>query len=69
MQQAMYNNIINVRISNPGRTANVAKTSVTASLTAGVLRWVGRKWDLVGVVALMGSSAAYGVFALAHVGL
>jgi len=69
MQQAIYSSISNVSISHSSRTANVAKTSVTASLTAGVLRWVSRKWDLVGVVALMGSSAAYGVFALAHVGL
>lgn len=61
MQQAIYNNI-----SHLGRTA---KTSATASQAAGVLRWVSRKWDLVGALTLMGSSAAYGMFALAHVGL
>lgn len=69
MQQAIYNTISNVSIQNTGRTATTAKTGETASPAAGVLRWVSRKWDLVGVVALMGSSAAYGVFALAHLGL
>ncbi len=63
MQQAIYNTI---SISHSGRTA---KTGGTASQAAGLLRWVSRKWDLVGVVALLGSSAAYGVFALAHMGL
>ncbi len=32
------------------------------------LRTLGRKWDLFGVLSLMASSAAYGVYALAHTG-
>lgn len=60
MQQAIYNNI---SISTLGRTA-----SAVARRT-GMVRWIARRLDLVGVLALMGSSAAYGVFALAHLGL
>ena len=37
--------------------------------SAGFVRWLAHRWDLVGVVALIGSSAAYGVYALAHLGL
>ena len=62
MQQAIYNPICIP--TNP-----TAQTQTPAVRAARVLRWVSRKWDLVGVVALMGSSAAYGVFALAHLGL
>ena len=65
MQQAIYNNISNgiaIQTTKTGKTA-------TAARPAGLLRWVARKWDLVGVLALMGSSAAYGVYALAHLGL
>ena len=65
MQQAIYNRSNLIRLSQ----TNPAASSRTTSPAAGVLRWVARKWDLVGVVALMGSSAAYGAFALAHVGL
>ncbi len=63
MQQAIYNTI---SISNVQRTP---RTGAGASPAAGVLRWVSRKWDLVGVLAVRGSSAAYGVCTLAHVGL
>ncbi len=65
MQQAIYNNI---HINNSGRTASAATTG-TAAHGAGLGRWIARRWDLVGVLALMGSSAAYGAFALAHLGL
>ena len=71
MQQAIYNNssISNISSSsNSGRTAS-ADTTETAAHGAGIVRWIARRWDLVGVLTLMGSSAAYGVFALAHVGL
>jgi hypothetical protein len=33
------------------------------------VREITLKWDLAGVLALLGSSAAYGVFALSHTGL
>lgn len=36
---------------------------------AGLARWVSQRWELVGVLALLGSSAAYGVYALTHLGL
>ena len=62
MQQAIYNSIT-------GNTINIQAANTGAPKASGLLRWVARKWDLIGVVALMGSSAAYGVFALAHVGL
>ena len=64
MQQSIYNNI--------GIQANVGvqvKPAGKTSRTACVLRWVNHNWDLVGVLTLMGSSAAYGMFALAHLGL
>ena len=64
MQQAIYNN----NISSSGRTAS-ADTTETAAHGAGIVRWIARRWDLVGVLTLMGSSAAYGMFALAHLGL
>ncbi len=63
MQQALYNNTVS--ISNPAQTADVTPAG-TATRGAGMVRWIVRRWDLVGVLALMGSSAAYGVFALAH---
>ena len=76
MQQAIYNNTA-IPTTQPQTTqpqTTQPQTSRTATpppalQTAGVLRWVARKWDLVGVLALLGASAAYGVFALAHVGL
>ena len=65
MQQAIYNSIDSTinSIRNSGRTANTAKDK------SGLVRWIARKWDIVAVVALMGASAAYEVFALAHTGL
>jgi hypothetical protein len=63
MQQAIYNSTIRnsgSTIRNSGSTANTAKDG------AGLVRWVARKWDMAAVVALMGTSAAYEVFALAH---
>ena len=65
MQQAIYNNS---SISNSGRTAS-AETTGAAVHGTGVVCWIARRWDMVGVLTLMGSSAAYGVFALAHLGL
>ena len=67
MQQAIYNPL---HLQNTRATVGTtAPRSAVASRSGNVLRWVARKWDLVGVVALMGSSAAYGVYALAHLGL
>ena len=36
---------------------------------AGLVRWVAHRWEMVGVLALLGSSAAYGAYALTHLGL
>ncbi len=55
----IYNHINNH--SNAGRTA-----ARRAKNGAGLVRWIAHRWDLVGALALLGSSAAYGVFALAH---
>ncbi len=67
MQQAIYNNIDStIRIQNTNPAAN---RGMNAPQAAGVLRWAARRWDLAGVLALMGSSAAYGVFTLAHLSL
>lgn len=64
MQQAIYNNI-----SIQANVGVQIKPAVKTNRVACILRWVGHKWDLVGVVTLMGTSAAYGVYALAHLGL
>ena len=52
------------------RTATVQTAAIqTAPATTrrtGLTQWISRKWDLVGVLALMASSAAYGAFALSH---
>jgi hypothetical protein len=61
MQQAIYNSTIR----NSGRTAN----TVTAKRGTRLVQKIARKWDMAAVVALMGSSAVYGIFALAHLGL
>ena len=63
MQQALYNTI---RTHTSTATAN---TPSPVSRTGNTLRGMARKWDMLGVLALMGSSAAYGIFALAHLGL
>ena len=60
MQQAIYSSI---------RIQNTNTAGVCAPKAAGLLRWVARKWDLVGVLALMGSSAVYSAVALTHLGL
>lgn len=62
MQQSIYNSIAL-------QTAKTNKTSVTGSRRTGMARRLARSWDLYGALALMGSGAAYGVFALAHLGL
>ena len=67
MQQAIYNSINGIGISI--QTNAAAKTGAGAPKATGLLRWAASRWDLVGVLTLMGSSAAYGVFALAHLGL
>lgn len=61
MQQALYNNI----------AIQTAKTitPAPAKRQAGLGRRIAQTWDLVGVLALMGASAAYGVFALADLGM
>ena len=58
MQQAIYNTI---RTSNNTATLN-------ATLPSGLAHWAAARWDMVGVLALMAASAAYGVATLAHLG-
>ena len=66
MQQAIYNSINGIN-GGSGSIAQAEGESQAADGT-GLVRWMARRWDLVGVLALMGSSAAYGAFALAHLG-
>lgn len=67
MQQAITNSI---RIQNTNNKATTGRAAnANAPKAAGLVRWAAARWEMVGVLALMGSSAAYGVFALAHVGL
>ncbi len=49
-------------------TIPASKASPPKPLTAAQLRrTLVRKWDMLAVIGLMASSAAYGIFALAHV--
>ena len=65
MQQAIYNSI-----NRDGISIQASKTNKTATTRrATLIQRIAHRWDMVGVLALMGSSAAYGVYALAHVGL
>ena len=60
IQQALYSR---TDISDPAATTGRAQRS------AAVVRWVARRWELAGVLALMGSSAVYSAVALTHLGL
>ena len=62
MQQAIYHSSNRIAIQT-------TKTTATGSGRTGLARRIMQSWDLYGVLALMGSSAAYGVFALARLGL
>ena len=63
MQQALYNSI-----TSNGVTIQ-AKTNKTATQRASLAQRLAQRWDMVGVLTLMTSSAAYGVYSLASVGL
>ena len=61
----------NTAVYNP--SFNAAASAVTNNTpwmprAARLLRTLARQWDMVGVLGLMASSAAYGVFALAATG-
>ena len=58
MQQALYNTISTNGISGSAKTSKIGTRLV---------RWIATKWDMAAVIGLMVSTAAYGVFALAHV--
>ena len=63
MQQAIYNTIHGIGI----QAARTNKTVAAGCRRSGLGRWVAQSWELVGVLALMAASAAYGLFALAGV--
>ena len=63
MQRAIHNN--HLTLIHSGQTAETE----TAKRGTGLVRRIAHWWDLVGVLALMGSSAAYGMYALMHLGL
>ena len=65
MQQAIYNSTINSNgIAIQTTKTNTAKTTARR---ASLIQRIAHRWDMIGVVALMTSSAAYGIFAIAHV--
>lgn len=64
MQQAIYNNSI-----NGAQKTTLTMTTAVAARPSGLLRWAAARWEMASVLTLMGSSAAYGAFALAHMGL
>lgn len=64
MRHALYRNNF-LTLVHSDRVAVPAKPKPGA----GLVRWIARRWDLVGVLALLGSSAAYGAYALTHLGL
>jgi len=61
MQQALYNTI------HQDNTIAKTVTTVPTIRRTSLGRRLAQKWDLVGVLALMASGAAYGVLALAGV--
>lgn len=61
MQQAIYRKTVE-RAAGPRRQALARPAVARPSLR----HRIARQWDLWGVLALMGSSAAYGVYALLH---
>ena len=71
MQQTIYNSINSNSINSNGITVQATQTNKMAPTArrASLARHIARRWDMVGMLALMGSSAVYAVFALAHVGL
>ena len=64
MQQAIYNS---TTINGNDFAIPATKTATTTARRASLARRIARRWDMVGVLALMGSSAVYAVFAIAHV--
>ena len=64
MRQAIYRNnpLILIHSDQPIRTK-------TAKPGAGIVRWIACKWELLGVLTLIGASAIYSVDALANLGL
>lgn len=74
MQQTIYNHSgstlslsDDLSLSYPG--AMTAKRRARLGFWEGLARGIARRWELAGVLALMASSAVYGAFALAHLGL
>lgn len=64
MRHALYGNNF-LTLVHLDRTTAPAKPKPST----GLVRWIAHRWDLVGMLALIGSSAAYAMYALAHLGL
>ena len=60
---AVYNPSFNTAVT-AAQPANMPWMPRVARLR----RTLARRWDLLGVLSLMATSAAYGVYALAHLG-
>lgn len=69
MQQALYNTIrTRNSTQNTHLTLTTAPAPVPTARRSGLARWAAGRWEIIGVLALMASSAVYGVSALAHLG-
>ena len=68
MRDALYKN--NLYENNFLTLVHLDRVTIPAKPKPGaaLVRWIVRQWDLVGVLALLGSSAAYGAYALTHLG-
>jgi len=64
MQKAIYSK--NITLVFP---TTEAAAPTAAPRRRNILRWLSRKWDLIGILALMGSCAAYCLYALTHLGM
>ncbi len=62
MQTSAIHNFIVVS----GQTARLRAAKTARASRTGLLRTLVHRWDMTGVVSLMVSSAAYGVYALSH---
>lgn len=58
----------NTAVYNPSFRSVAATPAANTPWMPRAARTLARRWDLVGVLSLMASSAAYGIYALAHTG-
>ena len=64
MQQAITSNVYGQLLIRPAAEASAIWTPAVRKTS--LRRHLARRWDLYGILTLMGSSAAYAAYALAH---